>query len=765
MKKSKEIIVIALFLLVAFTLFAQNAQVKFQDGTSTTRDYLNMEYPGGNYPSGTTAGVWKMVVYKSTDNIIDPLVNGLPTGDDVILSNPGLEGNPQCILNVLIAPGPSGALNLSYAVVYWAYIPCYIYGRIFNSDDPATATKYMTFTAPYYVTVGQPVNVPIMPDYGWKTDPVWSPIFPVVDTWTYNLTMTASDNGAYEFTDPQDGVHTTPAILTDGPGDEENGLLGTYTVTSPAPAGFTWQSTTIEVVAGDFTAAKTDYVYNAAKQFVLVPIPDTYTYNLHINGPEGYAVTGPTAELSGTIPYTKTSTVVTDLVGNYTVAAPPAGYQWVMNPITVTADMFQLATKKTGGMNKVVLGSRTNGAKANYVYEATITFVMEPIPVQYYNVLITSEPAGAAILVDNVDTGFVTPYTFTMEEGASATYTVVMDHYTWNPTEFVVTNISENMSCNFVGTPYYDIPDGVPTTPPGATVTVTITITGGNANYGSGVLPPWVNPSFTPIEQYFLSLIGTGPWTITFNTTAPWAAYFLGGIWHAVQNTGLAITFTIDVSKDVPNVPVVLGNEDPTLPVELSYFAATLTAENFVNIAWTTQTETNMNGFNIYRNDGSDNLASAIQIAYIPATNTSTTHNYEHLDDKDLENGHTYYYWLECVEISGHSTFNGPRSAYIDGTTPPVLPEYTKMHNAYPNPFRAGSGTTIAVEVKKGDSGTVTIYNILGQVVKTFSLTEGTNNLNWNGRDSKGNLCGNGIYFYKLSTNSLNQTKKMVIVK
>jgi len=765
MKYSKIIIVCALLILGASTIFAQNALVSFMDNTSQTRDYLNMEYPGGSYPAGagTAANRWKLVIYKSTDNIINPLVNGLPTGDDVILTNPQDNNNPV-ILDVNIAPGPSGKLNLNAVVVHVSIIPTYIYGRIFNSVDVSTATKYMSFTAPYYVAAGQPVNVNIIPDYGWKTDPVWSLIFPVTDTWTYNLTMTASDNGAYEFTDPQGGVHTTPATLTDGPGDEANGLLGTYTVTSEPPAGFTWQSTTIEVVAGDFTAAKTDYVYNAAKQFVLVPIPDTYTYNLHINGPEGYAVTGPTAELSGTIPYTKTSTVVTDLVGNYTVAAPPAGYQWVMNPITVTADMFQLATKKTGGMNKVVLGSRTNGAKANYVYEATITFVMEPIPVQYYNVLITSEPAGAAILVDNVDTGFVTPYTFSMEEGASATYTVVMDHYTWNPTEFVVTNISENMSCNFVGTPYYDIPDGVPTTPPGATVTVTITITGGNANYGSGVLPPWVNPSFTPIEQYFLSLIGTGPWTITFNTTAPWAAYFLGGIWHAVQNTGLAITFTIDVSKDVPNVPVVLGNEDPTLPVELSYFAATLTAENFVNIAWTTQSETNMNGFNIYKNDGSDNLAGANRIAYIPAYNTSTTQNYKHID-KEVELGHTYYYWLECVEISGHSTFNGPYPIYVNGPTPPVLPEYTKMHNAYPNPFRAGSGTTIAVEVKKGDSGTVTIYNILGQVVKTFSLTEGTNNLNWNGRDSKGNLCGNGIYFYKLSTNSLNQTKKMVIVK
>jgi hypothetical protein len=583
------------------------------------------------------------------------------------------------------------------------------------------------------------------PPSGTTTYP-GNPIYLIPIVTNYTLTVTSTPDGKPIYKDNVDTGQVTP--YTFNPGE-----AGIYKVVDPL---YNWNPP--EIVVPELTE-------NTTINFVGTPIPDTYTYNLHIQGPEGYAVTGPTAELSGIIPYTKTSTVVTDLVGNYTVAAPPAGYQWVMNPITVTADMFQLATKKTGGMNKVVLGSRTNGAKANYVYEATITFVMEPIPVQYYNVLITSEPAGAAILVDNVDTGFVTPYTFTMEEGASATYTVVMDHYTWNPTEFVVTNISENMSCNFVGTPYYDIPDGVPTTPTGATVTVTITITGGNANYGSGVLPPWVNPSFTPIEQYFLSLIGTGPWTITFNTTAPWAAYFLGGIWHAVQNTGLAITFTIDVSKDVPNVPVVLGNEDPTLPVELSYFAATLTAENFVNIAWTTQTETNMNGFNIYRNDGSDNLASAIQIAYIPATNTSTTQNYEHLDNKDLENGHTYYYWLECVEISGHSTFNGPRSAYVDGPTTPELPNCTTMHNAYPNPFRAGSGTTIAVEVKKGDSGTVTIYNILGQVVKTFSLTEGTNNLNWNGRDSKGNLCGNGIYFYKLSTNSLNQTKKMVIVK
>jgi len=891
MKYSKIIIVCALLILGASTIFAQNALVSFMDNTSQTRDYLNMEYPGGSYPAGagTAANRWKLVIYKSTDNIINPLVNGLPTGDDVILTNPQDNNNPV-ILDVNIAPGPSGKLNLNAVVVHVSIIPTYIYGRIFNSVDVSTATKYMSFTAPYYVAAGQPVNVNIIPDYGWKTDPVWSLIFPVTDTWTYNLTMTASDNGAYEFTDPQGGVHTTPATLTDGPGDEANGLLGTYTVTSEPPAGFTWQSTTIEVVAGDFTAAKTDYVYNAAKQFVLVPIPDTYTYNLHINGPEGYAVTGPTAELSGIIPYTKTSTVVTDLVGEYTVAAPPAGYQWVMNPITVTADMFQLVTTKNGGMDKVVLGSRTNGAKTHYVYEATITFALELIPVEdVYHLTVTSSEAGYGILKGGNPTGYSTDYTFSAATADEliGTYSLADPGagFHWVPAEIEVLatdftaakggKVTYSYTINFVKTQTQNEITDITNPPAGVTIEeltnpaeyptnltnldpnaanaicYTINTTGvwnitvhkpdgwlgnwycwilvGNNNLigaeplpisadqssytfigvdfgtrtsgniyfnqsgfemkvegiacdfynivdGGSIPPAFLTPSAN-IKMYTITAKGT--WNVKAyrptTYTGQWYCWFYqNNVLTPAANPiafDASYTFTdVYFGSDFKGTAQVIFDEyDSTLPVELSGFNAFLTAENNMNIVkivWTTQTETNMNGFNIYRNDGSDNLASAIQIAYIPATNTSTTQNYEYPDNKDLENGHTYYYWLECVETNGESTFNGPRSAYyVNGPTPPVLPEYTKMHNAYPNPFRAGSGTTIAVEVKKGDSGTVTIYNILGQVVKTFSLTEGTNNLNWNGRDSKGNLCGNGIYFYKLSTNSLNQTKKMVIVK
>jgi hypothetical protein len=202
----------------------------------------------------------------------------------------------------------------------------------------------------------------------------------------------------------------------------------------------------------------------------------------------------------------------------------------------------------------------------------------------------------------------------------------------------------------------------------------------------------------------------------------------------------------------------------PTLPVELSYFAASLTAQNYVKLSWVSQSETGLLGYRVYRGE-SDNQANACNITpvLVPATNTSTTHNYS-LTDEEVVIGSTYYYWLESVDM-GSSDFFGPTSVLVEGEVPPVLPELTTMRNAYPNPFVATSGTTIEVSMKAGEAGSLTIYNISGQIVQTFRVYEGQNPLVWNGRDSRGNICGSGIYFYKLSSPSLNQTRKMAIIK
>lgn len=200
------------------------------------------------------------------------------------------------------------------------------------------------------------------------------------------------------------------------------------------------------------------------------------------------------------------------------------------------------------------------------------------------------------------------------------------------------------------------------------------------------------------------------------------------------------------------------------VPVELSAFTATLTGQFYVQLAWTSQTETQMVGYRVYRNTTADQSTSEmIDNPLIPATNTSTTQNYTVVDADVLIN-QTYYYWLEAVDYNS-SEFHGPVSVTVTGNVPPVLPEVTEMRNAYPNPFKANGSTNIEVSLKAGDTGTLTIYNVQGQLVKTVSLTEGNHMVNWNGRDSRGNACGSGIYFYKLSTQSMNQTKKMVIVK
>ncbi len=199
-----------------------------------------------------------------------------------------------------------------------------------------------------------------------------------------------------------------------------------------------------------------------------------------------------------------------------------------------------------------------------------------------------------------------------------------------------------------------------------------------------------------------------------------------------------------------------------TVPVELSSFTATVTAENNVKLTWTSQSESQMMGYLVYRNTSPDQSSSElIGTSLIPATNTSSTQTYTATDNA-VEVGSTYYYWLEAVDYNS-SAYHGPVSVTVEGNVPSLLPQVTTLKNIYPNPFK-GSANIVA-EVKAGETGTVTVYNITGQVVKTYEVGEGFNNLTWDGRDARGASCSSGIYFLRLSTPSHNQTRKLVLAK
>jgi len=306
--------------------------------------------------------------------------------------------------------------------------------------------------------------------------------------------------------------------------------------------------------------------------------------------------------------------------------------------------------------------------------------------------------------------------------------------------------------------PVYDCPESVPT-PLYPDVTITMLV--GNANYAAGQPPTApVNSSFSAEHIQFFTLVGAGPWTMQFETTLQW-------IWvvgYGVYAGPGFINIPIPATKD-QNIEVQFGNGgDPTLPVELSSFTATLTAQNYVTLKWITQSETEMLGYRVYRGE-SDDQASSIMItpSMIGATNTSTTQSYS-LTDNEVAIGGTYWYWLESVDYAS-SDFHGPVSILVEGEVPPVLPETTTLGDNYPNPFRMSSVTSLEVSVKAGERGSITIYNVLGQTVKTFSVGEGLHTITWNGTDDQGRACGSGVYFARLSTPTTAQVKKLLMIK
>ena len=83
--------------------------------------------------------------------------------------------------------------------------------------------------------------------------------------------------------------------------------------------------------------------------------------------------------------------------------------------------------------------------------------------------------------------------------------------------------------------------------------------------------------------------------------------------------------------------------------------------------------------------------------------------------------------------------------------------EKFKLTN-YPNPFNPE--TMIELSIKENETGTLTIYNMKGQLLETYEYKAGNHELNWDAAQYS-----SGIYFYKLETQSYTETKKMIMLK
>lgn len=96
-----------------------------------------------------------------------------------------------------------------------------------------------------------------------------------------------------------------------------------------------------------------------------------------------------------------------------------------------------------------------------------------------------------------------------------------------------------------------------------------------------------------------------------------------------------------------------------------------------------------------------------------------------------------------------------------------LIPSNYKLYQNFPNPFNPV--TTIRYALPKSERVTLKIYNLLGKevitLVKNEQKAKGYHVALWDGRDEEGLRVSNGIYFYKLQTNSFTDRKKMILTK
>ncbi len=240
--------------------------------------------------------------------------------------------------------------------------------------------------------------------------------------------------------------------------------------------------------------------------------------------------------------------------------------------------------------------------------------------------------------------------------------------------------------------------------------------------------------------------------------------------------TFTALTTSVDGDELVANTgsfsEFAIGGGDEPLAIELDSFNARQVA-NSIQISWTTASETENEGFNVYRKFGNNEF---VQIAsykgnseLLGALNASTSNSYTFTDNSELRNNELYTYYISDVETNGVETKHEESAETVRFVLNEEIAQtkldYVLAQN-FPNPFNPS--TQINFQIAKTQKVSLKIYNLKGQLVKELvneKMKIGSYSAIWDGTNSLGKQVSSGTYFYKIDAGIFSQTNKMVLLK
>ena len=138
----------------------------------------------------------------------------------------------------------------------------------------------------------------------------------------------------------------------------------------------------------------------------------------------------------------------------------------------------------------------------------------------------------------------------------------------------------------------------------------------------------------------------------------------------------------------------------------------------------------------------------------------------EHFDDTwTWEAG--YYYKLSAVDVHGNESgfaLLGPGA--VTGDDPVETPVATYLSQNYPNPFNPV--TTIEFGLSEAGPVSLRIYDAAGRLVRVIlndNLPAAHYSEGWDGKDGSGIAVSSGVYFYRLSTKTFAENRKMILLR
>jgi len=281
-------------------------------------------------------------------------------------------------------------------------------------------------------------------------------------------------------------------------------------------------------------------------------------------------------------------------------------------------------------------------------------------------------------------------------------------------------------------------------------------------NIDDEILIPWSwigNPQCIAIRVWITNE-GPGPQTVLAawpyenpvgdNPVLPWAYEFYRGHFY----TAAGISYAPQPAPDIiPNIT------EHSVPVTLSSFTAT-GRRGAIEVNWTSQTEVNALAYHLYRSASEDGQFA--EITRLDAAGNSETACSYHWVDRDVTVGQTYYYQLADEDYEGNLRYHGTVFASAGSSVPDA---YALTPN-YPNPFNPS--TAIGYAIPQDGRVTLTVYNVLGQEIRTLvddHQAAGTYTVMWDSKDASGKDLTSGIYFYTLRAEKYTRTRKMVLMR